>query len=147
MTDLERIREWILGYPGMEALQGLRIDYYAAQPDNGSIAPAGITEVARKEDILGAVVVENRYDFGLWFVLTKAEGDDVGATANAEWILGFQRWVQEQGIRRLAPAFGDEPGSERIRAQDGALEENDEEGTATYFVRLSIDFKKIYEVI
>lgn len=146
MSDLERIREWISEYPGTEALQGLRIDYYSAQPENGSIAPAGLTEISRTEDILGNVTVENQYNFGLYFVLTKAADDDETAAANAEWIMGLQQWVQEQSIQRLAPTFGEEPKTERIQAQNGALDVNNEDGTATYFVRLTINFKKFYEV-
>mgnify|MGYP003291649752 CR=1 FL=1 len=147
MSDLEKIREWISTYPGTERLQDLWVDYYAPAPDNGSIAPAGLVEVSRNEDILGNIVVENQYNFGLYYVLTKATADDTGATENAEWIMGLQKWVQEQSIRKLAPIFGDEPATERILAQNGALYAADEEGTATYIVQLSIKFKKIYEVM
>lgn len=146
MTDLERIRQWISTYPGMDRLQNTWIDYYVAEPDNGSIAPAGLVEISRNEDILGNVTVENQYNFGLYYVLTKAAGDDEGAATNAEWIMGLQQWIQEQSVRRLAPTFGDEPATERIQAQNGALYSADEEGTATYIVQLTIHFKKIYEV-
>lgn len=147
MTDLEKIREWISTYPGMDRLQNTWIDYYAAEPDNGSIAPAGLVEISRSEDILGNVMVENQYNFGLYYVLTKAAGDDEGAATNAEWIMGLQQWIQEQSVLRLAPIFGDEPTTERIHAQNGALYATDEEGTATYIVQLTINFKKLYEVI
>lgn len=147
MSDLEKIREWISTYPGAERLQDLWVDYYAPAPDNGSIAPAGLVEVSRNEDILGNIIVENQYNFGLYYVLTKATEDDAGATANAEWIMGLQQWVQEQSVRRFAPTFGDEPATERILAQNGALYAADEEGTATYIVQLTINFKKIYEVM
>ena len=147
MSDLEKIREWISTYPGAERLQDLWVDYYASAPDNGSIAPAGLVEVSRNEDILGNIIVENQYNFGLYYVLTKATEDDAGATANAEWIMGLQQWVQEQSVRKLAPTFGDEPATERILAQNGALYDASEEGTATYIVQLTINFKKFYEVI
>lgn len=147
MSDLERIREWISNYPGMDRLQAVWIDYYTASPDNGSIAPAGLIEISRNEDILGNTAVENQYNFGLYYVLTKAAEDDEGAITNAEWIMGLQQWVQEQSVRRLAPTFGDEPTTERIQAQNGALYTADEEGIATYIVQLTINFKRIYEVI
>ena len=61
--------------------------------------------------------------------------------------MGLQQWVQEQSVRKLAPTFGDEPATERILAQNGALYDASEEGTATYIVQLTINFKKFYEVI
>ena len=58
-------------------------------------------------DILGNVEVENQYNFGLYYVFEKSPGDDVGATVNADWIMDFQEWVQEQSIRGTVPKFGD----------------------------------------
>lgn len=147
MTDLEKIRNWISTYPGMNRLHDLRIDYYEANPDNGSIAPSGLVEVSRTEDILGNVTVENQYNFGLYFVLTKSADDDVGATENADLVMDFQKWVQDQSIRHLAPTFGDEPRKETIKAQNGELYAADDEGTAVYLIQLSVDFTKYYEVI
>ncbi len=146
MSDLEKIRQWLLTYPGIGRLQGLKVDYYSAQPDNGSIDPSGLIEISRKEDILGNTTVENQYNFALYFVLAKAPEDDEGAVENADWLMDFQRWIQEQSIRRLAPFFGDEPKSETIKAQNGKVEAADEEGTGIYMVQLSINFTKIYEV-
>lgn len=133
-------------YPEMDALQELRIDYYAAQPENGTVAPSGLTEISRIEDILGKVTVENQYNFGLYCVLTNGAQDDDGVAANAVWIMGLQQWVQEQSVLHQAPTFGDEAGTERIYAHNGALYAINEDGTATYFLRLTVDFKKTYEV-
>lgn len=147
MSDLDKIRNWMLTYPQIDRLQGLKVDYYSEQPDNSSISPSGLVEISRKEDILGNVTVENQYNFGLYFVLMKSPEDDVGATDNAAWLMEFQRWVQEQSIRRLAPTFGDDPKHETIKAQNGANEYADKEGTGIYMVQLSVNFTKIYEVI
>lgn len=147
MTDLEKIREWIATYPGTDRLQSLKVDYYETVPDNGSIAPSGLVEISRAEDILGNVTVQNQYNFGLYYALAKAPGDDEGAAENADWIMGLQNWVQEQSIRHLAPTFGDEPQKEAVKAQNGGIVAADEEGTAVYMVQLSVNFTKIYEVI
>ena len=72
-------------------------------------------------------------------------GDDVGATINADWVMDFHNWVQEQSIRRLAPTFGDDPTTERIQAQNGVLYAADEEGTATYMVQLSVNYTRFYK--
>ena len=146
MSDLEKIRNWLHQYPEINRIGALRVDYYAEQPDNGSIDPSGLVEISRRSDILGNVTVENQYNFGLYFVLAKSPEDDAGATENADWLLEFQRWIQEQSVRRNVPVFGDVPQSETISAQNGKVEAADEEGTGIYSVQLSVTFTKIYEV-
>lgn len=145
MSALKTIRNWLNTYPGISRLQALRVDYYAPQPGNGSIDPSGLVEVSRTEDILGNIIVQNQYNFGLYYVLEKSPGDDEGAAENADWLMEFQEWVQEQSARRLVPTFGDDPKSEQIKAQNGAVFAADEEGTAIYSVQLSINFTKIYK--
>ncbi len=146
MSDLERIRKWVSSYPGAERMRDLKVDYFSQNPDNGSIDPSGVIEVSRTEDIVGNVTVENQYNFALYFVFLKDPGDDQGATDNATWLMDFQRWVQEQSIRKLVPVFGDDPKMETVKAQNGALYAADEEGAAIYTVQLSINYIKIYEV-
>lgn len=146
MSDLERIRNWLHKYPEINKIGALKVDYYAAQPNNGSIDPSGLVEISRTNDILGNVTVENQYNFGLYFVLAKAPDDDKGAKDNADWLLDFQRWIQEQSILQNVPVFGDVPEYETITAQNGKVEAADEEGTGIYSVQLSITFTKIYEV-
>lgn len=145
MTDLEKIRSWLKTFPDHQKLDGFNVDYTDAVPNNGGIFPSGLVEISRSEDILGNVTVRNQYNFGLYYVFEKAAGDDAGAQLNADWVMDFQRWVQEQSIQHLAPTFGDEPKSEQIQAQNGVLYDADEEGTATYMVQLSVNFTKHYE--
>lgn len=146
MSDLERIRKWVSSYPGAARMRDLKVDYFSQNPDNGSIDPSGVVEVSRTEDIVGNITVENQYNFALYFVFMKDPGDDQGATDNATWLMDFQQWVQEQSIRRKVPIFGDEPATETIKAQNGALYAADEEGSAIYTVQLSINYIKHYEV-
>jgi len=141
MNDLERIRSWISTYPATDRLRSLTIDYYAPRQEDG-IQPAGLEEISRREDLLGGITVVNQYNLGLFYVL-DGDAPDSGE-ANAVWILGFQQWVQEQSIRRLAPVFGDEPAAERIQAGNGALYARDEDGTATYVLQLTAQFQKKY---
>ncbi|MBQ7345479.1 MAG: hypothetical protein IJW45_05395 [Oscillospiraceae bacterium] len=144
---LDRVRQWLLGAPGMAEVESLAVDYYPAEPGNGSIGPAGLTEVARREDVLGNVAVEQTMSFQVSFVMVKDESDDALATRNAQWLLDLQRWVQAQSLGRLAPTFGDLPRREWVRAEDGALKEVSQEGTAVYAVRLTFGFIKMYEVM
>ena len=143
-TDLDKIRAWIGTYPGYDILGSFSVDYTDQIPGNGGIFPSGLLEVGRKRDILGNVTVHNQYNFGLYYILTKSPEDIQGAEANAEWLLDFQRWVQEQSVRRLAPTFGDEPHAEQISAQNGSLYGTDEEGTAVYMVQLTVKYTKHY---
>lgn len=146
MSDLKKVREWLLTYPKPDPLLDLQVDYYAAQPENGSIAPSGLVEISRAEDILGNITVRNQYNFALHFMLLKPVDGDAIATSNAEWLMDLQRWVQEQSIQKKAPTFGDVPQTETIKAQNGELTWADEDGTGIYTVLLSIDFTKKYEV-
>lgn len=145
MSDLEKIRRWVNTYPGASRMRDMKVDYFSPDPDNGSIDPSGLIEVSRTEDILGNVEVENQYNFALYFVFLKSPNDDQGATDNATWLMDFQRWVQEQSVQKLCPVFGDDPTQETVKAQNGALNAADEEGTAIYSVQLSFNFMKYYE--
>lgn len=146
MTALEKLKTWLAAYPGFDLLSTFQVDYTDQIPGSGGVFPAGLVEVERRQDIVGHITVANQYNFGLYYVLEKAPGDDVGASLNAGWIMDFQEWVQQQSALGLAPIFGDAPGKERITAQNGVLYEADEEGTATYMVQLSVLFQKNYEV-
>ena len=146
MTALENIKEWIVTFPGYDILNDFQVDYTDQIPANGGIFPSGVVEVSRRRDILGNVSVTNQYNFGLYYVFEKSPGDDTGATINADWIMDFQEWVQEQSVTRQAPTFGDVPNQEIIMAQNGVLYGADGEGTATYMVQLSVQFIKKYEV-
>ncbi len=146
MTALEKIRNWLKTYEGFDILSEFQVDYTDQVPANGGVYPSGLMEISRSTDIFGNYTVENQYNFGLYYVFEKASGDDAGATANADWIMDFQEWVQEQSVTGAAPVFGDVPTSERITAQNGVLYEATDEGLATYMVQLSVRFTKKFEV-
>lgn len=142
MSALEKIREWIATFPDHQKLTDFQVDYTDAVPNNGGIFPSGLVEISRAKDIFGTTTVANQYNFGLYYVFEKPTGDDEHAAINADWVMDFQEWVQDQSIRGQAPTFGDDPQSERIQAQNGVLYAADEEGTATYMVQLSVTFTK-----
>lgn len=138
MTPLDSVREWLATYPGFDILGKFQVDYTDQIPANGGIFPAGLVEVSRAEDVCGDTVVQNQYNFGLYYVFYKSAKDDVGAEINAEWIMDFQEWVQQS----KPPQFGDRTIS--ASAQNGALYSADSEGTATYMVQLSILFERSF---
>ena len=144
LTPLEKMREFVSGYPDFDILSTFQIDYTDSVPDNGGLFPTGIVEVSRVRDITGGALVENQYNFALYAMLTKAPNDDTNSTYNAEWVMGFQEWIQAQSIKGLAPTFGDYPNREVITAQNGTLYSAEEEGTALYFIQLSVNFFKEY---
>lgn len=141
-TDLEKMRAFVESYPNFAELGGLAIDYADRVPGAASLFPGGLVERRRRTDLLGNVTVENQYNFALYAVLGKAPGDDVGATANAELVADFQRWVQAQSVQGLAPTFGDEPRTESMTAQSGAIYSASDEGTAVYAIQLAATFIK-----
>lgn len=136
MTPIETIKNWIATYPGHNILSEFSVDYTDQIPANGGIFPAGPTEVSRTQDVTGDTLVQNQYNFGLYYVFEKSPGDDEGAEVNADWIMDFQQWVQDT----VPPKFGDRTLS--VKAQNGSLYEADAEGTATYMVQLSVNFQK-----
>lgn len=147
MTDLEKVRAWIRTYPDFDVLSGFQVDYTDQIPANGGIFPSGLQEISRVKYIYGDVLVTNQLNFGLYYVFEKAPDDDAGAAVNADWLMDFQRWVQDQSVRGLAPSFGNyDTANERIKAENGVLYAADGEGTATYMVQLSIQYKNFYEV-
>lgn len=145
MTALEKIREFVKSYPGFDILSRFQVDYTDQIPNNGGVFPSGLVEISRKKDILGNTTITDQYNFGLYYVFEKAPGDDTGATINADWLMDFQEWVQEQSVTGQAPVFGDVPREERIMAQNGVLYDADDEGLATYMVQLSVQFVKVFK--
>lgn len=143
MTNLEKIREWVKTFPAHDKIGEFRVDYTDQIPNNGGIFPSGLVEISRQRDILGNVTVNNQLNFGLYYVFEKSIGDDVGAAYNADWIMEFQQWVQDQSVSGKAPVFGDDPRNEIIRAQNGVLYDADANGVAVYMVQLSVIFSKI----
>lgn len=143
-TALEKMREFIESFPDADIFDALVIDYTDNVPNSGGLFPSGLVEIRRERDILGGVTVTNQYNFALYTVLEKSPDEDYGATANAEWQMAFQEWVQEQSISGQAPTFGDEPRTERITAQNGTIYSAEDEGTAIYVIQLSVTFTKIY---
>lgn len=146
MTALEKMREWLKTYSGFNVLESFQVDFTDGIPANGGISPNGLIEVDRQEDVLGNAIVTNQYNFGVCCVFAKPPGDDVEATINADWMMEFQEWVQEQSATGMAPIFGDEPKKEKIMAQNGAMYEASKDGWASYMVQISVQFIKKYEV-
>lgn len=147
MSDLLKLKAWLASYSGLDILSHFHVDYTDQIPSNGGIFPNGRVEISRRKDIFGNVKVENQLNFGIYCVFPKAPGDEAGAVINAEWVEDFQKWVQQQSVLGLAPAFGDyDTANERITAQNGTLYETDTGGTAMYMVQLAVRFKNYYEV-
>lgn len=145
MSALQKMRDWLATFPEFDILGSFNVDYTDHVPANGGLFPNGLIEVERRRDIVGDVTVTNQYNFGVYCVFEKAPGDDAGATINADWVMSFQEWAQEQSVTGQAPAFGDVPRDERITAQNGVLYDANEEGLATYMVQVSVQYQKLYK--
>jgi hypothetical protein len=143
-TPLEKMRAFVASYPDADILSTLQIDYTDQVPEMAGIFPQGLVETSRRTDILGNATVTNQLNFALYTVLSKAPGEDAGATYNAEWVMAFQEWVQEQSVLHLAPAFGDVPHTERVEAKNGEIYSADQEGVAIYAIQISVTYTKTY---
>lgn len=132
---LEKMTQWLQTFPGWDG--DLQLDYMDGMLGSSGLYPRGMTELSRREDVLGNVQVRCRWDF----ILRLASAGE-----HAQWLLEFQNWVMEQDRLGLAPKFGDDPKSEHIRAFDGQLQSHKQVGSAVYALQLSAEFTKIYEV-
>ena len=141
MDVLQKVKQWLLTYPGWEDAQ-LYVDYLEAAPSNSGLYPQGLEERSRRVDVLGNVKVSCRYRFALH----RMTAGQLNGEENARWLLDFQQWVQQQSIAGLTPQFGDVAAYEQIRAEKGQLREASQVGTGTYQVILIADFIKLYEV-
>lgn len=139
MTNLTKMRSWLLTFPGWDNSWVLHTDRTEAEPGNSGLFPLGAEELSRKEDVLGNVTVLCRYRFYLYRVAEQAD-----PLANAQWLLEFQQWVRQQSATGAAPRFGDDPKQERLRAEKGKLSEISQTGTGTYIVTLTAEFIKKY---
>ena len=132
---LERISEWLRTFPRWEGT--LQIDYAEQVPGNSGLYPRGLTELSRREDVLGNV--KTRYSWAFLIRRAALPGEE-----NARWLMDFQTWVAEQDRKGLAPRFGDEPHTERLRAFDGQLHSRGQTGSGLYTVMLTAEFTKNY---
>ena len=135
MTELEMLTNWLKTYPGWEGTLAVDVTDYV--PGGSGIYPKGLQELSRREDVLGGMKIR----YSCTFTLKRAA---VAGEENARWLLCFQNWVAEQDMRGLAPKFGDDPKSERLRAFEGKLENHTQVGSSLYTVQLSAEFTKIY---
>ena len=132
---LETMKAWLETFPAWEGT--LQFDYADAVPGSTGLYPRGITELSRREDVLGNVKVRYSCAFTLRRVAACSR-------ENTRWLLQLQNWVAEQDRLGLAPRFGDEPKTERLRAFEGKLDNRQQVGSALYTVQLSAEFTKIY---
>lgn len=134
---LEELTLWLQTFPKWEGV--LQFDYADSVPGNTGLYPRGLTELSSREDVLG----RRKSRLSWTFALRKAA---LGGQKDAQWLMDLQNWVMEQDRLGLAPKFGDEPDSERIRAFEGKLDRHNQVGSAFYTVQLTVEFTKIFEV-
>ena len=134
---LDTLTQWLRAYPKWEGT--LQLDYAEHVPGSSGLYPRGITELSRREDVLGNVSIR----YSCLFLLRRAAGT---REENARWLLDFQNWVAEQDRLGLAPKFGNEPKTERLRAFDGRLDSHTQAGSSLYTVHICAEFTKLYEV-
>lgn len=135
---LEKIRAFLLSYPGWEEGNLLFIDEADHMPGNAGLFPEGLQTVAVRQDILGNKEVRYRLAFSLYRASAETEKD-------APWLLDFQNWIAGQSALGRIPALGDVPREESLRAEKGKLTRRQGTG-GLYCVLLTAEFTKLYEV-
>lgn len=134
MEELEKIKAWLMGYPGWQG--GLTID--DTGPGFGvGLFPMGQQVLHRQEDVVGNCYTRIRSTCQLKRVCPVAEG--------AVWMADFARWVQAQCAQGGVPGLGDIPKTETVSAVNGRLQKRDAGGTATYTIDLVWEYTKVYK--
>jgi len=87
MEILEKLRQFLLGFPGLEG--ELPVDFTQDGPGNSGLFPAGLTEVDRRVDLLGNTQLTYQCLFTLYKRMQP--GQD-----SAQWLLDFQNWLAEK---------------------------------------------------
>lgn len=144
MTDLEKVRQWVKGFGGLP--DNFQIDFTNEIPQNAGLFPTGQMELSRMGDLLGNTWIINQYNFGLYAVFDKPDDIDEISAQNAEWVMNFQKWVQERSARGAAPTFGNyNTDEEIIKAQNGLFYGSKADGVGIYMVSLTATFTNYYE--
>lgn len=133
---LEKLKQWLQTFPLWE--DSIQLDYVEGGPGNTGLYPKGLTELSRREDVLGNLQVRCRLEVILRKNAARSE-------ENARWLLEFETWVMEQDRLGLAPEFGDDPKLSHIRASEGQLQSHTQVGSALYTVKLLAEFTKIFK--
>ncbi len=138
MRDLEKLQNWLKTYPYWT--DDLQVDFLGSAPGNAGLYPEGLEIRSRQADVLGNQQVSCRYRFTIY---RQTPGQD-SSLEDAQWLLDFQDWVQQQSAAGLAPRFGDLPLEEWLQAQKGALKKSGQ--TKVYAVTVVADFVRQYPV-
>lgn len=86
MEILEKLRQFLLGFPGLD--EELSADFTQDGPGNSGLFPAEVTETDRRIDLLGNMQVTYQCLFTLYKRMQP--GQD-----SAQWLLDFQSWLTE----------------------------------------------------
>lgn len=87
MEILEKLRQFLLGFPGFDG--ELPVDFTQDGPDCSGLFPLGLTELERRIDLLGNMQVRYQSLFTLYHRMQP--GQD-----SAQWLLDFEDWLTEQ---------------------------------------------------
>ena len=141
MEQLEKLKTWLLTYPGWEGQ--LQINCTCPEPGNTGLFPKGVTQLHRQEDILGNRFVRNRAEFTLYRVACgQADG-----TKEAAYMAALEAWICRQSQLGAAPRFGDIPTTELLRAEKAMLHKSQQTGTAVYQLQITAEYTCVYEAL
>ncbi|MBQ8881156.1 MAG: hypothetical protein IJ030_03150 [Oscillospiraceae bacterium] len=132
MDILEKLRQFLLGFPGWD--EALSADFTQDGPGCSGLYPAGVEEIARRTDLLGNTQVDYKCQFTLYKRMRP--GQD-----SARWLLDFQNWLMEN--KKRIPQFGD--GSATVQVGKAKAQEASRLGTGLCTVSLAVCFTKEYE--
>lgn len=139
-TILTDLTGWLAAAPCLAGVRRWQIDDAGPAPGQAGVFPAGVTVLARREDVCGGLVLRCRAVFVVRLALPLGR-----AAQNAALLLALQSWVAAQSAARAAPRFGSDPDRETLAAAGGRLERAGPGGVGIYAIRLTAEYNETYK--
>ena len=139
MEILEKLRQWLLTYPGWGD-GGLTVEHTDGRPGSAGLFLAGLEELQHQPDLQGNTLVCNR----LQLVLERNE--TAAGEEAAGWLLDMTRWLRQQCANGQLPPLGCYPDAQRLAVKQGSLRRVYGQTTAVYQLRLQLDYWEYWEV-
>ncbi len=121
-------------------------DQAGPRPGSGGLYLRGVKVLQTRTDLLGRQKQRCRAEFLLRLCLPLPAGDIDAALANAQRLLGLQRWIAAESAAGRAPRLGNcDPMTEQLRTEGGQLDRADAGGTALYSIRVLAEYTIRYD--
>lgn len=141
MEILERLRQWLLTYPGWGGYR-LTVGCTDGTPGSAGLFLTGMEELERQADLQGNSLVRNR----LRLLLRRNGPPPDGQGEDSGWQLELAAWIRQQSIAGTVPQLGCIADGQRMQVKQGKLARVQGQTLAVYETELLLDYWEYWEV-